>query len=240
MEEWFFMSRMGDTIRGARLQAKMTEKALGKKCGMAENVIKDIESGRRIASDDQAQRILKVLGAQDSLSTELDAAAEPPQPLPKPRPRAYVVPLEPDNPQKESATREASDAWLDALGGVVKRVPVIDPQGVAVDHVLTPIIGGKIEGGAPDKVFYFRCPDDALRGYRIFAGDLLLCVPAQKVEDGAISLFLLSGRRVARKANKLDGNRVHLQSYDREFTSQTLPAAEARVLARCVKLERRL
>ena len=234
------MSRMGDTIRTARLKAKMTEKALGRKCGLAESVIKDIESGRRIASDDQAQRILKVLGAQDSLSTELDAAAEPPQPLPKPRPRAYVVPLEPDNPQKESATREASDAWLDALGGVVKRVPVIDPQGVAVDHVLTPIIGGKIEGGAPDKVFYFRCPDDALRGYRIFAGDLLLCVPAQKVEDGAISLFLLSGRRVARKANKLDGNRVHLQSYDREFTSQTLPAAEARVLARCVKLERRL
>lgn len=234
------MSRMGDTIRTARLKAKMTEKALGRKCGLAESVIKDIESGRRIASDDQAQRILKVLGAQDSLSTELDAAAEPPQPLPKPRPRAYVVPLEPDNPQKESATREASDAWLDALGGVVKRVPVIDPQGVAVDHVLTPIIGGKIEGGAPDKVFYFRCPDDALRGYRIFAGDLLLCVPAQKVEDGAISLFLLNGRRVARKANKLDGNRVHLQSYDREFTSQTLPAAEARVLARCVKLERRL
>ena len=62
MEEWFFMSRMGDTIRGARLQAKMTEKALGKKCGMAENVIKDIESGRRIVSDDQAQRILKILG----------------------------------------------------------------------------------------------------------------------------------------------------------------------------------
>ena len=93
------MSRMGDTIRTARLKAKMTEKALGRKCGLAESVIKDIESGRRIASDDQAQRILKVLGAQDSLSTELDAAAEPPQPLPKPRPRAYVVPLETDHPQ---------------------------------------------------------------------------------------------------------------------------------------------
>ena len=45
------MSRLGDTIRTARLKAKMTEKALGRKCGMAENVIKDIESGRRIVSD---------------------------------------------------------------------------------------------------------------------------------------------------------------------------------------------
>ena len=140
----------------------------------------------------------------------------------------------------DQGTTSSRAVLFDALGGVVKRVPIIDPQGVVVDHVLTPIVGGKIEGGAPDKVFYFRCPDDALRGYRVHAGDLLLCVPAQKVEDGAISLFLLSGRRVARKANKLDGNRVHLQSYDREFTSQTLPAAEARVLAKCVKLERRL
>ena len=53
------MSRLGDAIRKARLQAKMSEKQLGRKCGMAENVIKDIESGRRIIADDQAQRILK-------------------------------------------------------------------------------------------------------------------------------------------------------------------------------------
>ena len=235
MEEWFFMSRMGDTIRSARLQAKMTEKALGKKCGMAENVIKDIESGRRIVSDDQAQRILKILGVKNPVSEELEVAAEPDVPL-RPRPRPYKLPTSEAEPQPQGDNA----AWLDALGGVVKRVPVTDENSNVVDHVLVPVVGGKIEGGAPDKVFYFRCPDDALRGYRIFAGDLLLCVPAQKVEDGAISLFLLSGRRVARKANKLDGNRVHLQSYDREFTSQTLPAAEARVLAKCVKLERRL
>ena len=76
------MSRLGDTIRTARLKAKMTEKALGKKCGMAENVIKDIESGRRIVSDDQAQRILKVLGVANPISTELDVAAEPEVKLP--------------------------------------------------------------------------------------------------------------------------------------------------------------
>ena len=229
------MSRLGETIRSARIQAKMTEKALAKKCGMAEGVIKDIESGRRIVSDGQAQRILKILGVENPVSAELEVAQEPEVPL-RPRPRPYKLPV------SEPETRQESDsaAWLDALGGVVKRVPVTDEDSTVIDHVLVPIVGGKIEGGAPDKVFYFRCPDDALRGYRIHAGDLLLCVPTQKVEDGAISLFLLNGKRAARKANKLDGSRVHLQSYDREFTSQTLPAAEARVLARCVKLERRL
>ena len=106
----------------------------------------------------------------------------------RPRPRPYKLPTTEAEPQPAGDNA----AWLDALGGVVKRVPVTDEDSNVVDHVLVPVVGGKIEGGAPDKVFYFRCPDDALRGYRIFAGDLLLCVPAQKVEDGAISLFLLS------------------------------------------------
>lgn len=81
---------------------------------------------------------------------------------------------------------QSNDAWRDALGGVVKRVPVTGEDGLVIDHVLTPIVGGRIEGGAPDKVFYYRCPDDALRGYRIHAGDLLLTIPAQTVEDGTV------------------------------------------------------
>mgnify|MGYP006392078815 FL=1 len=65
------MSRLGDTIQKARIKAKMTEKALGRKCGLAESFIKDVESGRKIVSDEQAQRILKVLGVQNPVSTEL-------------------------------------------------------------------------------------------------------------------------------------------------------------------------
>jgi len=229
------MSRLGETIRKARAAAKMTEKALAKKCGMTENVIKDIEGGRRIASDAQAQLILKILGVKNPVSAELEVASEPEVKI-RPKPRPYVLP----ESQEETPARESSDAWLDALSGVVKRVPVMDDAGLVIDHVPVPIIGGRIEGGAPDKVFFYRCPDDSLRGFRIHAGDLLLCVPAQKVEDGAISLFSLDGRRVARKANKLDGNRVLLQTYDREFESAALPSLDAPVLAKCVKLERRL
>ena len=33
------MSRLGDTIQKARIKARMTEKALGKKCGLAESFI---------------------------------------------------------------------------------------------------------------------------------------------------------------------------------------------------------
>ena len=217
------MSRLGDAIRKARIGAKMSEKQLGRKCGMAENVIKDIESGRRIIADDQAQRILKLLGANTELSTELDVAAEPEVKL-RPRPRAYVMPAKDVAPEQQKAADESTDAWLDALGGVIKRVPVMDPKGLVIDHVLTPIIGGKIEGGAPDKVLYFRMPDDALRGFRVHAGDLLLTIPETRAQDGALMLVEYRGERMVRKLLKMDGMRIQMQSFDREFESVIAPA----------------
>lgn len=237
------MSRLGDTIRAARLSSHMTEKALGKKCGFSESVIVDIESGRRIASDEQARRILKVLGVQNPVSTELEVAAEPPVEL-RPRPRPYVLPLPKEEPsqvqERQQELSESNDAWRDALSGVVKRVPITGEDSVVIDHELTPIVGGKIEGGPPDKVFYYRCPDDALRGYRVHAGDLLLTVPAAQVEGEAIMVLQYQGARIARKVMKLDGGKLLLQSYDREFESQKIEMKDARVIGRCVKLIRRL
>ena len=231
------MSRLGDTIRAARVKAKLTEKALGKKCGLAESFIKDVESGRKIVSDDQAQRILKVLGVANPISTELEVAAEPPVKL-RPKPRAYILPVE-DQAQPEAAA-ESSDAWLDALGGVVRRVPVMSPDGLVIDHVLTPIVGGRIEGGAPDKVLYYRVPDDMLRGFRVYAGDLLLVVPATKAEDGQLMLVEYGGQRVVRKLLKMDGGRIQMQAFEHEFTAVVGTIMDVKVLGRCVKLERRL
>ena len=232
------MSRLGDTIRTARLNKKMTEKALGRKCGLAESYIKDVESGRKIVSDDQAQRILKVLGVENPVSTELDVAAEPEIKL-RPRPRAYVLPTD-ETPAQRKAAEDASDAWLDALGGMVKRVPVMAEDGLVIDHVLTPIVQGRIEGGAPDKVLYYRVPDDMLRGFRVHAGDLLLTVPAAKAEDDRLMLVEYRGQRMVRKLLKLDGGRIQLQAFDHEFTAAVAPAADVKVLGRCVKLVRSL
>ena len=239
------MSRLGDTIRTARIKAKMTEKALAKKCGMAENVIKSIEAGTRIVSDDQAQRILKILGVSNPISTELEVAAEPERAL-RPKPRPYVIPVPEPEAHKAASTADteaenaASDAWLDALGGVVKRVPVMGEDGMVIDHVPVPIIGGKIEGGAPDKVLYYRCPDNALRGFRVYAGDLLLVVPTNKPEDERLMLVVHKGKRIVRKILKLDGNRIQLQSFDYEFSADVVSPLEIQILGKCVKLQRTL
>ena len=233
------MSRLGDTIRAARLKAKLSEKALGKKCGLAESFIKDVESGRKIVSDDQAQRILRVLGVKNPVSTELEVASEPPVKL-RPKPRAYILPVEEQNAPDRQAQAESNDAWLDALGGVVKRVPVMAPDGVVIDHVLTPIVSGKIEGGAPDKVLYYRCPDDMLRGFRVYAGDLLLVVPANKAEDDRLMRVEYGGARMVRKLMKLDGGRIQMQAFDHEFSAVVGNLQTVKVLGRCVKLLRSL
>ena len=234
------MSRLGDTIRAARVKARLTEKALGKKCGLAESNIKDIESGKKIVSDEQAQRILKVLGVKNPVSAELEVAAEPDRPL-RPRPKPYVLPVKAEETAVHTeSTAESKDAWLDALGGVVKRVPVVDPRGTVIDHRLLPVIGGKIEGGAPDKVLYYRCPDDSLRGFRVYAGDLLLTVPADRPQEDALMLVLVNGERVVRKIKKLDGTHVMLQSYDREFSGDHVETKSLTILGRCVRLEKTL
>ena len=237
------MSRMGETIQKARLAAGLTEKALGKKCGLAESVIKDIESGRRVASDDQAQRMLKVLGVKNPVSTELEVAAEPEVKL-RPRPRPYVLPVEQPKeeavPAASAVSEEQGSVWLDALGGLVKRVPICDEKGLVLDHVLEPVIGGRIEGGVPDKVFYYRCPDDQLAGYRIHAGDLLLTVPEKVPVDEAVMILEKDGLRIARKVKKLDGGKALLQTYDREFRGETVDLKTVLILGRCVKLSRGL
>jgi len=109
-----------------------------------------------------------------------------------------------------------------------------------IDHVLTPIVSGKIEGGAPDKVLYYRCPDDALRGFRVHAGDLLLVVPATKAEDNALMLVEFEGERLVRKLLKLDGGRIQMQAFDHEFTAVVGTIQTVKVLGRCVKLLRSL
>ena len=237
------MTRLGETIKKARLGAKMTEKALAKKCGVAESFIKEVEAGRRIVSDDQAQRILKALGVKNPVSAELEVATEGEVKL-RPKPRPYIIPVpqpeKKETPEETHAAGEAADAWLDALGGVVKRVPVIGEDNVVIDHVLTPVIGGKIEGGHPEKVLYYRCPDDSLRGFRIYAGDLLLTVPAKAVVSNAIMLIQRDGQRIARKITKMDGGRLNVQSFDVDFVSEILPAQDVYVLGLCVKLVRSL
>ena len=48
------------------------------------------------------------------------------------------------------------------------------------------------------------------------------------------------GRRIVRKLLKMDGLRIQMQAFDREFEAAIAPMNEVRMLGRCIKLLRTL
>ena len=233
------MSRLGDLIRTERLRQKMTLKQVARKCGVSESYLQAVEAGTRIIADDQARRILKTIGLRqqteadftlDDIAATVDLAQVSPQLTeaaqrqkrraePKQEPEAVKVAS--SEPMEEKDETVAGSIWLDALQSVLKRVPVMNAVMKPVDYRLLPITNNRIEGAAPDKVFYFLAPDDSMRGFRIHSGDLALIVPAQSPIDGAVMLVEYNSHRYLRKIKRLDERHVLLQSYDREYDAVT-------------------
>ena len=240
------MSRLGDLTHLERTRRKLTPKQVARLCAVSEKYLLDVEQGTRIISDSDARRILKKMGLEqqneDNFTLDDIAAAVdlhtvapqmpklPPQPAErKPRPAASL-------PAEDNAK---GGIWLDALAGVLREVPVYNCAWQVVDHRTLATAGGRIEGGAADKVLYFMMPDDSMRGFRICKGDLLLTVPASSPINDAVMLVRWSGHCTVRKI-KLSGDQLMLLSYDRELEAEPIPLSEVSFAGRCVRLETQL
>ena len=79
-----------------------------------------------------------------------------------------------------------------------------------------------------------------MRGFRIYAGDLLLTVPAPTPVDDAIMLLQIDGVRLARKIKKQDSGKLLLQSYNYEYEGKVVELKNVLILGRCVRLEKTL
>ena len=240
------MSRLGDLLRTERLRRKMTLKQVAKLGGVSEGYLKDVEEGKRIIADDQARRILKKMGLKEHNEegfTLEDIAAT--VDLETVTPKKVIAPAKPKSATLESETVYQSKSeeavsggiWLDALTSVLKRVPVYNAVMKEVGHRLLPIMDGRIEGAAPDKVFYLSAPDDTMRGFRILRDDICLIVPSNSPIDGAVMLVEYNQHRFIRKVKKLDALHVLLQSYDREYNAETVAMPDVNFIGRVVRVE---
>ncbi len=247
------MSRLGDLIRTERIRQNMTPKQVARKCGVAESYIIAVENGTRIIQDDQARRILKKIGLReqteadfslDDIAATVDLAQASPSLHSAVTAKKSVAAPRVPAPEKVASTEPekkdegiSGSIWLDALTSVLKNVPVMNAVLKPVDHKLLPIVQGKIEGGSPDKVFYFLAPDDSMRGFRIHAGDLAFIVPAQSPIDGAIMLVEYGSHRFLRKIKTLNPTTYLLQSYDKEYDAVTVNLHELTCIGRVAKVE---
>lgn len=235
------MSRLGDLIRLERTRQGLTHKQVARKCGVSDKYLMEVEAGTRIIQDDQARRILKVMGMQQQTEAEFsldDIAATVDLQSAVPQLTRAVEKKEKQPVAEAKADPGVSGSiWLDALAGVLKHVPIYNAVMKEVGHRLLPITNGKIEGASPDKVFYFMAPDNDLRGFRVQRGDIVLVVPAQAAVDGAIMLLQTPLGRVLRKVKRVNDYQAMLQKYDDAFESEIKNYNEITFVGRCVRLE---
>ena len=237
------MSRLGDLLMLERTRQKLTRKQVARMCGISEGYLKDVEEGRRIIQDDQARRILNKLGTSqrneaefslDEIAATVDLGTLAPQ---KPAPQPEKKPEPQPEPKKPVSAEEQSGIWLDALSSVLRHVPGMNAGWIQVSRKMVPIQDGKIEGAKPDRVVYFLAPDDSMRAMRIEKGDLVLIVPQNLPEDGAIMLVEYGAHRCLRRVKLLGNSNILLQSGDRELGAESVHISDIKLVGRAVRVE---
>ncbi|WP_111947644.1 helix-turn-helix transcriptional regulator, partial [Clostridium tetanomorphum] len=194
------MSRLGEKIKNLRIECKMSQKQLGKKLGVSESFINDVELGRKVINENLISRIEKILGkGLNDLTISFEEE---------------VYKDEKENkynslPKKE----EVKELWSEAFGSVLKNVPIYKYDlSKSIGWRQLPLKGNKIEGYAQDKVFFIEIQDDDMIGFRISKGDLAFAHVIHEIENNAICLVQHGDERKIRQIKKLDSNKILLIS----------------------------
>lgn len=227
------MSRIGQEINKVRLKKGKTPKQLAKALGVSESFVLDIESGKKIVSDEMIGRISKALdfelgplglfASDDKFTPDNGNDANI-------RPVKKVAPVASNEPVQQ--------VWDDAFGNILKTVPVYGyKMDKLIDKKLIPIEKNKVEGFAKEKVFYLNIEDTDMASFRIFKGDRALGVLENQVDKDGIFLIEYNGERAVRQVKKLPGDKFLLVYNRGTLITETVSAKEIKIIARLVKLE---
>lgn len=213
------MSRVGQKIQDARQRAGIPIKSLAKKLGVSEGFIADVESGRRIINEELIKRIEKLLEV-DFNEEIFDEVKEPIE-----------------NIKEIDVSKTINKQWEDAFAHILKKVPVCSINLKEIyDYIYMPVIEKKIEGFAPDKLFYIKVPDDSMRGFRILKDDKILVYETQEILNNSICLIELEGKRCIRQIKRIDSNKALIISHSNDLKTETKDVKSFTVLGRCIKL----
>lgn len=221
------MTRIGEKIKFLRNENGLTQKALGKKLGVSESFVNELETGRKVANESVIKRISKVFGKDlDDINMYTEEQKE--------------VDIPRKNVALESIKKQEVNAvWDDALGSILKTVPIykIDLKTVISSKKL-PIISNKIEGYAQDKVFFIEISNNDMNGFRISQGDIALAHTIHEAENNSICLLEYNNERIIRQIKKIDSNKLLLVSNSGSgVKTQTVYSKEIKPLAKLDKLE---
>ena len=221
------MSRVGDRIKEVREAKAISQKQLGKKLGVSESYINEIEIGRKVINEKMLEKISKILG-EEIEDTSVSFHAD-----------EYVEERKPklDRPSEI----KVNEVWNDAFSSVLKNVAIYKYDLVkAIGVKQMPIISNKVEGYAQDKVLFLEIENDDMLGFRICSGDLAFAHLTHEIENNAISLVDYNGERVLRQIKKLDSNKILLISNRGSLRTETVEHKDVKVIAKLDRVEFKL
>lgn len=221
------MSRVGDRIKQVRESKGISQKQLGKKIGVAESFINEVEMGKKVLNEKFLEKISKVLGEEiedTSISFQSD------EPVEERKPNLL-------RPNEE----KVKEVWNDAFSSVLKNVAIYKYDlAKAIGIKQMPVISNKVEGYAQDKVLFLEIENDDMIGFRICSGDMAFAHLTHEIENNSFSLVDYNGERVLRQIKKLDGNKVLLISNRGTVRTDTVQNKEIKVIARLDRIEFKL
>ena len=226
------MSRVGEKIKEARTKAGLTQKALGKKLGVSDKFINEVEMGRRVAQEGFIERAAKILNTDlNDISMVVTDEA-----LMEERKVAEVTKKE----KKINAKilGETSPVWTDAFSSVLKKVIIYDYSlKKELGNKELPIYSNKVEGYPADKVLYIKVEDNSMSGFRMMKDDIVFGHLVKEASNNGLFLIEYDNKRVIRQIKSLGGQKLLLIGNDGSAKTETIQMNEVKVIAKLERLE---
>ena len=220
------MSRVGDRIKLVREAKAISQKQLGKKIGVSEGFINEVELGRKVINEKFLEKLSKILG-EEIEDTSVSFQAEEPE---ESKPRL-----------ERPTTGKVNEVWNDAFSSVLKDVNIYKYDlAKSIGTRQMPIISNKVEGYAQDKVLFLEIENDDMQGFRICSGDIAFAHLTHEIENNAITLVDYNGERVLRQIKNLDSNKVLLISNRISLRTDTVKHTDIKVIAKLDRVEFKL
>lgn len=229
------MSRVGEKIKEARLKSGLTQKVLGKKLGVSEKYINEVEMGKKVVQESFIDRASKIL------NTDLNdiSMVVTDEVLMEERKTLDISKKE----KKISAKvlGEASPVWTDAFSSVLKKVIIYDYNlKNELGSKELPIYSNKIEGYPADKVLYLKIEDNSMSGFRIMKEDIAFAHIVKEIVNSGFFLIEYNNKRIIRQVKNLGNQKVLLISNEGTVRTETVELTNIKVIARLERIEIKL
>lgn len=225
------MSRIGDRVRELRTKKGLNEKQLGKKMGVSESFIKEVEAGRRILNEGTADRFSKILGT--NISTQGFSAGITPVQNPS---RAQSV-KEPNNKQKSVP----SPQWQQAFKSIIAEIPVYNIDLSAVLDVKRMVMeDGKVMGFSPERIQYVAVADDTMSGWRLMPKDRVFIHQVGDYLGEGIYLIKENNKNALRFLRREENNSYRILRWSDKKYAHTVENFKITILGKASHTEMKL